>query len=95
MGTHACLGGVETRGEGGVFELDELEEVVVCLCRAPWDPSALSVGAGVSMEYTNRLAWLSIPFPPRMGMTEVDAVLNDTTMPSEVNGVGGDGKLLW
>ena len=41
VGTHACLGGVETRGEGGVFELDELEEVVICLCRAPWDPSAL------------------------------------------------------
>ena len=47
------------------------------------------------MEFTDRLAWLSIPFPLRMGMTEVDAVLNDTTMPSEVKGVGGDGKLLW
>lgn len=41
-----------------------------------------------------RLAWLMRPLPFRMGITEVDAVLNDTAIPSEENGVEGGGRLL-
>lgn len=32
------------------------------------------------------LAWLSIPFPFSIGITEVEAVLNDNMRPSELNG---------
>lgn len=43
---------------------------------------------------SHRLAWLINPLPLSIGITEVEAVLNDTTMPSEVKGTGGDGRLL-
>lgn len=45
--------------------------------------------------HAHRLAWLIKPLPFNMGMTEVEAALKDTTIPSEVKGTGGEGKLLW
>ena len=32
-----------------------------------------------------RFAWLRIPFPFNTGMTEVEAVLNERTRPSDLN----------
>ena len=42
----------------------------------------------------HRLAWLMRPLPFRIGITEVDAALKDTAIPSEVNGEEGGGRLL-
>jgi hypothetical protein len=39
----------------------------------------------------DRFAWLMIPLPSNTGNTEVDAVLKDTTIPLDVNGVAGAG----
>ena len=42
-----------------------------------------------------RFAWLMRPLPSRMGITEVEAVLKETTSPSPWKGTGGEGRLLW
>ena len=42
-----------------------------------------------------RLQLLKIPRPPRIGITEVEAVLKDTTRPSERNREPAVGKLFW
>ena len=44
---------------------------------------------------THRWTWLMIPLPFRMGMTEVEWVLNDSTRPSVVNVDDGGGGLFW
>ena len=41
-----------------------------------------------------RFAWLIMPFPLRIGMTDVDAELNETAKPSVVKGTDGEGRLL-
>jgi hypothetical protein len=43
---------------------------------------------------TYRFAWLIMPFPPNTGMIDVEAVLNDTTRPSDTKGDFCDGRLL-
>lgn len=43
---------------------------------------------------THRFALLKIPFPEITGIIEVEAVLNDITSASEVNGSDGGGRLL-
>ena len=44
---------------------------------------------------THRFAWLIMPLPSRIGMTEVDAVLNEIASPLAVSDVDGDvGRLL-
>ena len=35
-----------------------------------------------------------MPFPLRIGMTDVDAELNETAKPSAVKGTDGEGRLL-
>jgi len=44
---------------------------------------------------TYRLAWLKRPFPRRMGMMEVDAVLNEMTRPLPEKGCLGGGRWFW
>ena len=39
--------------------------------------------------------WLMIPFPPSIGMTDVEFVLKDRTRPSEVKGEFGVGRWFW
>jgi hypothetical protein len=45
-------------------------------------------------KLNHRFAWLIMPFPLKIGITEVDAVLNEMTRPSEVNADLRGGRLL-
>jgi hypothetical protein len=51
-------------------------------------------GIFIADKLNYRFAWLMIPFPLKIGMTEVDAVLNEMTIPSESNADLCGGRLL-
>ncbi len=47
------------------------------------------------IRLAHRFAWLMMPLPFRIGITEVDAVLNDMASPLAVSDSDGDvGRLL-
>ena len=47
------------------------------------------------MRMTNRFAWLIMPLPFSIGMTEVEAVLKDMARPLALSGTDWDaGRLL-
>jgi hypothetical protein len=70
---------------------------------ACWDPHGILHNLLLTKEMpeqinkwsAHRLAWLIIPFPFSIGITEVDEVLKDIARPLAVYGEeGGDGRLL-
>jgi hypothetical protein len=88
-----------------VLELDEFQQVLRTLLCTPRYPTysnvqfsifrCRSVDDSLSTANTHRLAWLNMPFPLRMGITDVDAVLNEMTNPSWAKGMfGKEGRLF-
>jgi hypothetical protein len=75
--------------------LDKFQQIFGRLRSPPWNPETKCEIYGTStIEEIYRFAWLIMPFPPKMGITDVDAVLKETTSPSDVNGEWLDGRLL-
>lgn len=56
--------------------------------------SGLKINMSQHSLHTYRFAWLMSPFPLRMGTTDVDAVLKETTSPSFAKGELLNGSLL-
>ena len=80
--------------EGRILELNKLEQVFIGLRSAPRNPVLNESSVDGRLICAHRLAWLMRPLPFRIGITEVDAALKDTAIPSEVNGEDGGGRLL-
>lgn len=97
--THGGLRRRDAGRETMVLELDEFQQILRTLLCAPRYPTYSdvqlstcrhrSVDNNLSTASTHRLAWLNIPLPFRMGITDVDAVLNEMTKPSWAKGVPG------
>jgi len=83
--------------KSGIFELYQLEKVLRGLRRAPWKPEniLLRYFLVVEMFLPHLLARLSNPFPRKIGITEVEAVLNEITRPFAENGWVGGGRWFW
>jgi hypothetical protein len=95
--TYVALSGCHSSGKVGVLELDWLEEIFGRLGSSPRYPDDMhEIHSIVTVDKLNyRFAWLMIPFPLKIGMTEVDAVLNEMIIPSESNADLRGGRLLW
>jgi hypothetical protein len=72
--------------------LDEFKKIFRRLGSTPRNPDLLLLMEFDLIENTSNLfAWLMMPLPFMKGITDVDAVLNETTRPSAVKGDFGSG----
>jgi len=69
--------------------LNKFEEVLRGLRCSPWNPGQEDEERQTTVEVRRwyLFAWLRIPLPFKTGITDVEAVLKDTTNPSAVKGI--------